>query len=309
MASEPDPARAPAAGWVELFRSPRERAARERALVLAARGLPHALARAGRDHVLAVPAEAAPAAARELELYERENAGWPPRAALPALQPGAGVATAVYALLLVACFVLQERGALGRDWVAAGMARSALLREGAWWRAVTALTLHADLVHLGSNLLYGALFGTLAAWTLGGGLGWLVVLCSGALGNLGNAWIQGPEHASIGASTAVFGALGALAGAELRRRRLLREPRLRLAAPIVVALLLLSEMGVGDPLDPSASRVDVLAHVAGLAWGLPLGYLSARRDAERLDSRAFQAACGALALALVALAWWLALAA
>lgn len=299
-------------GWVTLYRATRLKPCRERALVLAARSIPHRLVQRGGRHELEVPAPLAVSAAGELAAYERENVGWPPRFDLPPAAPGASASTAAYAALLLAFFLLQGGAAFGLDWVARGGASAAAIEGGQWWRAVTALFLHADVVHLGSNLLYGSLFGYLVAWALGGGLGWLVVLAAGVLGNLTNAWIQDPGHFSIGASTAVFGAVGAMAGAEWRRRRIFREPRLRRWAPIVIAFLLLSTMGLeaADPAErmPGRGRIDVLAHVTGLVWGIPLGYAAASHEQGLLRSARAQLALGALALALPLVAWGFALA-
>ena len=49
--------------------------------------------------------------------------------------------------------------------------------------------------------------------------GWWLVLASGIAGNLFNAWGHGGEHSAIGASTAVFGAVGVLGGMNLLRYR------------------------------------------------------------------------------------------
>jgi len=59
---------------------------------------------------------------------------------------------ALYAVVLIVCFVWQGRS----DIVSMGQADAVAMVQGAqWWRAVTALTLHADVVHLVSNLVAG----------------------------------------------------------------------------------------------------------------------------------------------------------
>jgi hypothetical protein len=72
----------------------------------------------------------------------------------------------------------------------------------------------------------------------GAGLGALALLAAGALGNLADAWLRAGEHLSIGASTAVFAAVGLLGGSEARARHLLAEPRARRFAPVGAAVLL-----------------------------------------------------------------------
>jgi len=212
--------------------------------------------------------------------------------------PAARSATAIALGLLAACYALSGWDAFDLGWGSLGAARAGAILGGEPWRAVTALFLHTGPVHLVSNLIFGALFGFLVAHAYGGGLGWLAILLAGALGNATNAWIQDAGHVSVGASTAVFGAVGCLAGAEWRRRNLMRQRRLRRAAPVVIAVLILALHGV-----PQDDTVDVLAHVTGLAWGLPLGALLPALAARAGPRAGPQLLYGAVALALVAAAW------
>ena len=114
---------------------------------------------------------------------------------------------------------------------------------GEWWRAVTALGLHADLGHIGSNLVAGSLFGFFLAEILGGGLAWLMILAAGAAGNAINALIQPATHTSIGASTAVFGAVGLIAVLALRYRPRRWRRGLRRWAPLAAGIMLLAFLG------------------------------------------------------------------
>ena len=86
-------------------------------------------------------------------------------------------------------------------------------------RLVTALTLHADWQHLLGNLLIGGIFISRLCRDLRSGPAWLLLLASGALGNLANAWLQNPAHRAVGASTAIFGAVGMLATISMVRSR------------------------------------------------------------------------------------------
>jgi rhomboid protease GluP len=85
------------------------------------------------------------------------------------------------------------------------------------------LSLHADPLHLMSNLASGVIFGIFVAQILGSGVAWLTILLAGALGNALNALVQSPEHTATGASTAIFGALGILSGYMRRSRVVLGE--------------------------------------------------------------------------------------
>ena len=146
----------------------------------------------------------------------------------------------------------------------------ALFLHHQWWRPFTALFLHSDFPHLLGNLLGGALFGSLVVRAIGPFLGITAILASGTLGNTINAFLHLPaDHRSLGASTAVFAALGLLAA--LGTFELLRNPRSlpwrRILAPIFGGLILLGWMGGGS----ADSLTDVGAHLAGFLCGLAIG--------------------------------------
>ncbi len=287
---------------VEIYRTPHERSCRDRALVLRSQGIPYLYEARDGFHVLLVELWIAARAADQLRRYEEENRGFRLQDVLPPPAPFAAGGTLAFALVLLVFGLLQSIDALGFDWTAAGAAEAGAARLREPWRAVTALTLHADLGHLLSNVIFGAFFGFLVAHVHGGGLGYLAVLVSGVLGNWTNAWLQGPAHSSIGASTAVLGAAGILCGSEARRRHLLRQPRARRVAPIGVALVFLLYLGVGE-------KTDVLAHVTGCLWGLALGAALPSLLARGALKASVQLACGAAALLLLGLCWLTALAA
>ena len=285
---------------VEVFASPGDQDCRERELVLRAQGVPYWRAQRGGLHVLVVEAAHAEQALAELETYERENRDWPPRDEAPRPAPWAIQGTAVALFTLVLFYFFQFGDAFGFDWLRAGRSVSQATAGPEPWRAVTALFLHTGPTHLLANLIFGALFGFLVALTHGGAKGWFWVLVGGALGNLANAFFHGPDHFSVGASTAVFAAVGILGGSEWRRRHFLKQRRLRRAAPIVMALLILSLHGV-----PEDYTVDVFAHVFGVLCGLPIGALI--RTSEEPGADRPQWVYTALGVAVVAGAWALAL--
>ena len=107
---------------------------------------------------------------------------------------------------------------------------------------------------------------------LGTGLGFALVLLAGAGGNLANALLQGAPHVSLGASTAVFGALGLLGGLSVARQRGKAAGRRRIWLPLFAALALLGMLGGGE-------RVDI-GHLLGLIVGRRLG-ISHRCTAPR----------------------------
>lgn len=144
-----------------------------------------------------------------------------------------------------------------------------LIEHREWWRPFTSLFLHADLPHLAGNLLTGLGFTVFVARTFGAWKAWLLIFLCGALGNAWNAWLQYPEaFYSLGASTAVFAALGLLSGSGFveswRMRPLWTWPKV--AAPLLAGFVLLGMLGTGK--DP---QTDVLGHVCGFITGLGAG--------------------------------------
>ncbi|MDJ0866007.1 MAG: rhomboid family intramembrane serine protease [Myxococcota bacterium] len=282
---------------VALRSSRSRRAADEWALVLVAEGL-HPSVHGSRDgFVLVVPEAEAERAHATLHDYEGESA-LPTLPAAPVADPHAlGHALFAGAALIVFFLVTGPRDA-ATPWFARGSADADLIRHGEWWRVWTALTLHADLGHVVSNAVVGAVFGNALARGVGAGFALALVVAAGAAGNALNAWLHATWHVSVGASTAVFGSVGVLAGIALVRRRRAAFRGRRALVPVAAALALLAMLGTGG------ERVDLWAHGFGLAAGIPLG-LAAGTVAP--PPRPLQWALGLAAFAALLGAWALAL--
>ncbi|TXH21407.1 MAG: rhomboid family intramembrane serine protease, partial [Elusimicrobia bacterium] len=223
----------------EVRRSGSWREAEQLALVLAAMGIGCRLAVAPGGVALQVAVADVDTARRELDAYERENARRRSAVARPRDLWEGWPAAVVYALVLLLVFGAERRELWSVDWLAAGASRGGLLEHGEWWRAVTALTLHVDHGHLIGNIAAGLVFGTLAAQLLGQGLAWLAILLAGMAGNLLAGLLRAPDYTAIGASTAVFGALGIVSGYTRQRRWIERHLTLRRLAPLGAGILLL----------------------------------------------------------------------
>jgi membrane associated rhomboid family serine protease len=302
--------------WIEVARASTREAAAELALVLEAVGVSSGTARSGAEHIVIVRLEDVVRARTELAKYLSENRGWPKQPAVPPPISRGFEAAALFVVLLGLAYWTQAQEAFGLDWWAAGCADASLIRNGAWWRSLTALTLHADVLHLAGNALFGALFGVMLSQSVGSGTAWLAFVVTGAIGNWANAWVQAPSHTSIGASTAVFGMLGVQVAHDWMRRKQLHYSRWRRWAPLVIGVALLAWLGGGaervDPsdlskklidLDVPIHRIDVGAHVSGFAAGLGLGTLLGRGKSVFASGRAAQASIAVLAVVAMALAW------
>lgn len=233
------------------------------ALALAAVGITCRLVQQEKETALFVTGDEALRARHELTEYNRENL----RRSEPALlSPWAGVDGALaYSALLIIIYIAAGRRMFGLDWTEAGYAGASIIVGGEWWRAFTALTLHADLGHLASNIFAGSMLGMLLAQALGPWLSWLAILFAGASGNAINAVVEPAAHASIGASTGIFGALGLLAALMWRRQATRWTRGLRTWLPLAAGVMLLAFLGFGG------EQTDIGAHIAGFTVGIAGG--------------------------------------
>ena len=166
-----------------VFESRNRRSCSDRALVLAAVQIPYQLVDDGQSCALVVPAEYSARAAEELRLYEEEN---PPARPLPRkkiVYQDALPGVVTYVLIVCAVAWLAGYSFFEANWFAAGRVDGTLIREGEWWRTVTALTLHSGVRHLLGNLVFGVFFGIFAGRLLGSGVAGLAVLIAAALGH------------------------------------------------------------------------------------------------------------------------------
>ncbi len=282
--------------------SRRRRDADEWALVLVAEGLTPTLWRVPEGFAVGVVAADWDRADRALRDYQRENpdAVEAPSGDEPSGAPGAGLVGSTLAAALIAFFAVTGPRDSGAIWFERGSAESQRILAGEVWRAVTALTLHADLGHVVANAAAGGFFFTAVFRLAGPGLGIALLLLAGASGNVLNAWLQGSLHRSVGASTAVFGAVGLLGGFAVARRQRRGVRGRRAWVPIAAALGLLAMLGT------AGERVDVWAHLSGLGVGGALGLAVARVEQKR-PTTGMQGLFAAAALTTVIACWGLAL--
>jgi membrane associated rhomboid family serine protease len=279
--------------------------ARSWALVLDSRSIPCCIESDGYGWQLLVPEQQLASACRELNLFEEANRNWPP--ALPTTRHLIeNTLPTVSVLILLAILynlnllgvALPGRGII--DLTELGAAHAEKILNGAWWLCVTALTLHADLTHLLSNLAIGGVFIILLCRELGSGLAWSLLLASGTFGNLINALVQAPTHRSVGASTAVFGAVGILAAISMVRYR--HHLQRRWFVPVAAGLALLALLGT------EGKQTDLGAHLFGFGTGVCFGmiveYLVGKYGRP---GTVLNVLLALLSGALVVAAWWCAI--
>jgi len=147
--------------------------------------------------------------------------------------------------------------------------RPFLVQLGEWWRPITAAFLHIGPVHLAMNMLALLLFGSELERQLGRSR-FLGVYLVSALGGAAAIQLFGnPGGYVAGASTAIYGLLGALGVLMLARRQDVRGLLTLLAINVFISFL---------------PGVSLLGHLGGLVAGaLAAGVLVATRRQERLQ--------------------------
>lgn len=275
--------------------------ARDWSLVLAAVGIRHTLESMPGGDELWVDATDHARAADEIGRYLRENHERP---AAPVSWPHYrhalwGVAAYAASLIAVTGAALYRFG--DRNWVNRGVLEIALFERGEWWRAFTALTLHGDLGHLLANLAFGILFAYPASQFVGVGVAWLAIVLGAGAANAIDMMLHPPEHSILGASTAVFVALGLTSAFSWRRRATRSLTWMQRTAPLVAGVALLAFTGTGG------ERTDVLAHLLGFVFGVAGGFGLAHARLPQPGRAAPQWLAGLAAVGLLATAWFAAL--
>ena len=272
-----DALESPTQGLVPIVRFESSRDAQEHCLVILAMNLDCLITVEEGGYAIHAEEAFVEAIREEFRLYGEEQSVKPVPAAVPIFGSGLELAL-VWIGALLFCFTRQlQYPSVDDQYLNSSLQ---VFGEGEWYRAFTALFLHADMEHLAGNAVFGLIFGLLVANSFGPLRGWGLILLSGFLGNLFNAWLHFPEaFRSLGASTAVFGALGLLVGTGLEvgwRERSFRKG-VRAFTPLLAGLLILGLNGIGGP------GVDNMAHVTGMLFGvllgLPVAYLLARKPA------------------------------
>jgi rhomboid protease GluP len=263
------------------------RRAMDLSLVLEQEGIPHELRRVSDAHwAVQIDETDAAQAQAAIAAFERENPlpVRPPERVHPLT--GAVATGVAFSLAVVAMYLRTGPEVAGSPWFERGSADAAAILRGEWWRSVTALTLHADAGHVAGNAVLGGLLLALLARSVGPGVASALMLFSGAAGTFAAAALVRHDFVSIGASTAVFGALGTLAALPRNSRRVWM--------PVIGGLALLALLG-------TSKRADVAGHLCGFVSGVLAG--AAVSLLPPLRNRAAQACLAVVTLCVPVVAW------
>ncbi|MGV9203584.1 MAG: rhomboid family intramembrane serine protease [Promethearchaeia archaeon] len=135
-----------------------------------------------------------------------------------------------------------------------------IIEQAEWWRLLTPIFFHANIIHLFSNMLGLLLFGTVVEENYSKIQYFAVYFISGMIGNLFSLWLLPLYSISLGASGAVFG----LMGATVIMFFFEEDKSLLLFGFVYIAFFLYSSLAPG---------INIWAHLFGLIGGIGLGYL------------------------------------
>lgn len=152
-----------------------------------------------------------------------------------------------------------QYGALNGYWVIA---------QGEFYRLFTSLFLHADMMHIVMNMLSLYMVGTMVERLFSPMAYLSIYFTAGLVGSFASMYIHTTGWA-VGASGAIFGIFGALAGFAWIYRQTMREQFMHFMKNFGVILLINLGIGLVFP------SIDMSAHVGGLIAGLVGGMMIA----------------------------------
>ncbi|HMF31627.1 MAG TPA: rhomboid family intramembrane serine protease [Candidatus Lokiarchaeia archaeon] len=141
-----------------------------------------------------------------------------------------------------------------------------ILQYGEWWRLFTANWVHADILHIASNMVALLIFGLALENTVKKWQYLAIYLVSGFFGNVASLFLSDPYVYSLGASGCIF---GVLAASFVVNRRL--DPTALIMGIIFTIFFIILSIG---------PDIDVFAHIFGAAGGLLFGYAFSTKSPE-----------------------------
>lgn len=158
----------------------------------------------------------------------------------------------------------------GSQLLAAGGQFGPSFAEGAWWRALSSMFLHAGPLHLAFNLW--------AFWSAGkltervfGNVAFLVLYVLSGIGGSLTSLVWSPLSVSVGASGAIFGVYGALLAFVLLHRGVLPPAYLAHQRNSIVGFI-----GYNVVFGLSQKNTDMAAHAGGFVIGALAGAMLGR---------------------------------
>jgi rhomboid protease GluP len=143
--------------------------------------------------------------------------------------------------------------------------------KGEWWRLFTAMFLHGGMTHILMNMFSLYLIGRGVEIYFEKKAYVSIYLFSGLLGGLASLYMH-PQSVGIGASGAIFGVFGALAGFFLAHRDKIATESKAFMKDFGIVLGLNLVLGLSMP------SIDVSAHIGGLIVGVIGGFVISKNS-------------------------------
>ncbi len=183
------------------------------------------------------------------------------------------VVTVVIIILNVIAFFLAQP--LRELTLALGaLSVESVVQEGEYYRLITSMFLHGDIEHLFRNMMVLFFLGSAVEAYLGHIKWYILYFLSGVIGNLVSIYIDlntANPRLSIGASGAVFGAMGATLIIALTNRRLMKNN-----SSLGIRILLMIGFSVYSGL--VSDGINNAAHIGGLFGGMLIAVLFTGRS-------------------------------
>ncbi len=247
---------------LNLFCNLKKKEAKTYSLVLCSAAIFHKMLREDSGWNLMVREIDRNRAFEAIEKYLAENVKFGAEKSAPAPKRDDKTFAGLWASAIILLFHIASDGK--PDAQAYGSSARHIL-DGEFFRVVTSLFLHKDIAHLVGNMAALAFLGSWVCMFAGYGAGLFMILLSGAAGNAANAFLYQTGHISIGASTAIFGALGILVSQPFFVNIKSKDRKMRAWLPIASGFALLGFMGAGG------KQTDILAHLFGFLAGTAIG--------------------------------------
>ena len=160
---------------------------------------------------------------------------------------------------------IQNNDILAKVLTTYGAKDNHLILAGQYWRFVTPIFLHANLLHVGLNMLNFFVLGVFLERLVGHLRFLLIYLVTGVVSIIASFYFA-PQEISVGASGAIFGLVGAYSVFVLAHRKALR------GSGIPALLWLVFIIGANLAMGFVIANTDNYAHVGGLVSGCLLGW-------------------------------------
>ena len=182
-----------------------------------------------------------------------------------AVLSGAHTLFAILANIMNNAVDIKDNDALSTVLINYGAKDNDLIVQGQYWRFVTPIFLHANLLHVGLNMLNLAVLGVFLERLVGHLRYLFIYFVTGILSIIASFYFM-PQEISVGASGAIFGLVGAYSIFVLMHRRAF--PKHGIPALLWLIIVIGVNLGIGL----FVPNVDNYAHIGGLLSGCLLGW-------------------------------------